>query len=136
MTTTTPATRATPAIRVLCAVDAVLLAISGIIHLRLWFQAYRHVPTLDILFLLQVIAAFVLAIALIVVRHRLVVAAALALVLGTIAGYFLALTVGIFGFKDPGATGESNLVLAVEIAAVILLAITGWLMVRPAGRSA
>jgi hypothetical protein len=133
--TTTTITRAQPAVRVLCAMAAVLLVVSGIIHLRLWFQAYRHVHILDALFLVQVAAAWVVAIALIVARHLLVVVAALALMAGTIIGFIMARTVGIFGFKDPSSTGEAILVLVVEIAAVIILAITAWMLWRPAARS-
>jgi hypothetical protein len=33
---------------------------SGLIHLHLWDIAYRHVQTLDVLFLVQVIVAVVL----------------------------------------------------------------------------
>lgn len=134
--TTTTTTRAHPAVRVLCAVAAVLLVVSGIIHLRLWFQAYRHVHILDALFLVQVAAAWLLAVALIVARHLLVVAAALALMVGTMAGFIMARTVGIFGFKDPSSTSEAILVLVVEIVAAIILAISAWMLWRPAARSA
>ena len=36
--------------------DAGLLVASGLIHLHLWDIAYRHVKTLDVLFLVQVAA--------------------------------------------------------------------------------
>jgi hypothetical protein len=129
--TTTTRTRATPAIWALSAVNAALVAVSGSIHLNLWLIAYRHVKTLDVLFLVQVAAALLTALALIAVRHRLVVAAALALMVGTIVGFILVRTVGLFGFKLTFSSGEANLVLVDEIVAVIMLAITGWLLWRP-----
>jgi hypothetical protein len=101
--------------------DAGLLVASGLIHLHLWDIAYRHVKTLDQLFLVQVAAALVLALALLFTRHLLVVAASWLLMAGTI---------GIFGFKLTFTSGLANTVLIIEIAAVILLAITGWLMRR------
>ena len=55
--------------------------------------------TLDLLFLVQVAACLVLAIALLATRHVLVVAAAWLLMAGTIVGFILARSVGIFGFK-------------------------------------
>jgi hypothetical protein len=110
--------------------DAGLLIASGLIHLHLWDIAYRHVKTLDQLFLVQVAAALVLALALLVTRHVLVVLASLLLMAGTIVGFLLARSVGIFGFKLTFTSGLANTVLVIEIAAVILLAITAWLMHR------
>jgi hypothetical protein len=53
---------------------AVLLAVSAGIHLDLYLTGYRSIPTIGWLFLLQVIAGFVLAVA-VVVRSPLVAAA-------------------------------------------------------------
>jgi hypothetical protein len=108
--------------------DAGLLIASGLIHLHLWDIAYRHVKTLDRLFLVQVAACVVLAVALLVTRRLIVVLASLLLMAGTIVGFLLARSVGIFGFKLTFSSGLANTVLVIEIAAVILLAITGWLM--------
>jgi hypothetical protein len=110
--------------------DAGLMIASGLIHLHLWDIAYRHVKTLDQLFLVQVVAALVLAVALLVTRHVLVVVASLLLMAGTIVGFLLARSVGIFGFKLTFSSGLATTVLVVEIAAVVLLAITGWLIRR------
>jgi hypothetical protein len=41
--------------------DAGLLVTSGLIHLHLWDIAYRHVKTLDVLFLVQVAACLLAA---------------------------------------------------------------------------
>ncbi len=114
--------------------DAGLLVASGLIHLHLWDIAYRHVETLDQLFLVQVAACLVLAIALLATRHVLVVAAAWLLMAGTIVGFLLARSVGIFGFKLNVTTGIANTVLIVEIAGVIMLAITGLMMRRADAR--
>jgi hypothetical protein len=116
--------------------DAALLVASGLIHLHLWDIAYRHVPTLRFLFLIQVAATILMAIVLLITRHLLVVLASLALMAGTIVGFVLADTVGIFGFKIPVTTTIAIEVLVIEIAGVILLAITGALMWTSAGRPA
>jgi hypothetical protein len=110
--------------------DAGLMIASGLIHLHLWDIAYRHVKTLDQLFLVQVVAALLLAVALLVTRHLLVVLASLLLMAGTIVGFLLARSVGIFGFKLTFTSGLANTVLIIEIAAVILLAITALLIRR------
>ena len=111
--------------------DAGLLVASGLIHLHLWDIAYRHVKTLDVLFLVQVIVALLLAVALLLTRRVIVVLASLLLMAGTIVGFFLARSVGIFGFKLTFTSGLANTVLIIEIVAVVLLAITAVLM-RPA----
>jgi hypothetical protein len=110
--------------------DAALLITSGLIHLHLWDIAYRHVATLDVLFLIQVVLCLGAAAALLVTRHLLVVLGALALMAGTIAGFLLARTVGIFGFRLTFSTTEANVVLAVEAAGIVLLGLTAWLMTR------
>jgi len=110
--------------------DAGLLVASGLIHLHLWDIAYRHVKTLDVLFLVQVIVALLLAVALLLTRRVIVVLASLLLMAGTIVGFFLARSVGIFGFKLTFTSGLANTVLIIEIVAVVSLAITSVLM-RP-----
>jgi hypothetical protein len=110
--------------------DAGLLVTSGLIHLHLWDIAYRHVKTLDVLFLVQVILCLLAAVALLVTRHLLVVLGAAALMAGTIVGFVLARTVGIFGFHLTFSSGLADTVLVVEAAAVVLLAATVWLQRR------
>jgi hypothetical protein len=95
--------------------DAGLLVTSGLIHVHLWDIAYRHVKTLDVLFLVQVVLCL------------LVVLGAAALMAGTIVGFALARTVGIFGFRLTFSSGLADTVLVVEAVAVVLLAVTGWL---------
>jgi hypothetical protein len=107
--------------------DAGLLVTSGLIHLHLWDIAYRHVKTLDVLFLVQVVLCLLAALTLLVTRHVLVVLGAAALMAGTIVGFTLARTVGIFGFRLTFSSGLAYTVLAVEGAAVVLLAVTAWL---------
>ena len=114
----------------LAVVDAGLLIASGAIHLHLWDIAYRHVPTLGPLFLVQACSALVIGLAVLLTRHILAVAAGLALCAGTIAGFILARTIGIFGFKLTFSSGLANLVLVIEIVAIIALAITGTLLLR------
>jgi hypothetical protein len=109
--------------------DAGLLITSGLIHLHLWDIAYRHVKTLDVLFLVQVAACLLAALALLATRHLLVVLGALALMAGTIVGFILARTVGIFGFRLTFSTGLANTVLVVEAAAIVLLTVTASLQI-------
>jgi hypothetical protein len=108
--------------------DAGLLITSGLIHLHLWDVAYRHVKTLDVLFLVQVVLCLLAALAVLITRHLLVVLAAAALMAGTMVGFILARTVGIFGFHLTFSSGLAYTVLIVEGAGVVLLSLTAWLL--------
>jgi hypothetical protein len=110
--------------------DAGLLVTSGLIHLHLWDIAYRHVKTLDVLFLVQVAACLLAALILLVTRHVLVVLGAAMLMAGTIVGFLLARAVGIFGFRLTFSSAEAYTVLVVEGAAIVLLSVTAWLQLN------
>jgi hypothetical protein len=114
----------------LYAVDSLLLIASGAIHLHLWDIAYRHVATLDVLFPVQTAASVLLAFGLLALRRQILVAAGLLLMAGTIAGFILARTVGIVGFKLTFFSGEAIAVLIIEAVAIVALAVTGWAMRR------
>jgi hypothetical protein len=111
-------------------IDAGLLIVSGAIHLHLWDIAYRHVGTLDVLFPVQAAAAIIAAIVLLVTRHILVVVGSALLMAGTIVGFILARTVGIFGFHLTFSSGLANLVLVVEAAAIVALGVTAGVLAR------
>ncbi len=116
--------RSSGAMWLLYVVDAGLLVTSGLIHLHLWDIAYRHVKTLDVLFLVQVGAALVAAVLLLSTRHLLVILGSAALMAGTIVGFLLARTSGVFGFHLSFSSGLANVVLVVEAVAVVTLALT------------
>jgi hypothetical protein len=128
--TSKAAASGTAALWTLLVIDAALLITSGSIHLDLWNIAYRHVNVLGPLFLVQVIAAFVLAVGVLVTRHILAVVASLGLVIGTIIGFILVITIGLFNFKLPFISGEAWTTLIVEAVAIVTLTATGLLMVR------
>jgi predicted lipoprotein with Yx(FWY)xxD motif len=111
-------------------IGAGLLAATGAIHLDLYLTGYRTVPTIGILFLLQVIAAFVLALAVLALRNRLVAAAGALLFAGTLGGYLLSIWVGLFGFREVWTV--AGLVAGViEVAGFLVL---GVVAVAPAER--
>jgi predicted lipoprotein with Yx(FWY)xxD motif len=81
-------------------VGAALLVASGAIHLDLYVTGYRTIPTIGPLFLLQVIAAFVLAAAILVTGNWVVEAAGAGFAVSVLGGYLLSLWVGLFGFTE------------------------------------
>ncbi len=85
-------------------VGAALLVASGAIHLDLYVTGYRTIPTIGPLFLLQVIAAFVLAAAILVTGNWLVEVAGAGFAVSVLGGYLLSLWVGLFGFTEVRTT--------------------------------
>ena len=104
-----------------------LLIATAAIHLDLYLTGYRTIPTIGWLFLLQVIAAFALGLAVLVVPGRLVIPSRLAAAAGagfalaTLGGYLLTVWIGLFGFKEVRTTAGIAAGV-VEVAAFLVLA--------------
>ncbi len=98
-----------------------LLVATGAIHLDLYLTGYRSIPTIGWLFLLQVIAAFGLGVAVLATGAWLAAAAGAGFALATLGGYLLSLWIGLFGFKEVRTT--TGIVAGViEVAAFAALA--------------
>ena len=107
-----------------------LLAATAGIHLDLYLTGYRSIPTIGWLFLLQVIAAFALAVAVLASGSRLAAAAGAGFALSTLGGYLLTVWIGLFGFTEVRTT--AGIVAGViEVAAFAALAV---LAATPVGR--
>jgi predicted lipoprotein with Yx(FWY)xxD motif len=99
---------------------AAFLTASGAIHLDLYLTGYNSIPTIGPLFLLQIIAAFGLAIAIPATGHRLAYAAGAGFAIATLGGYLLSLKVGLFGFTEVRTT--SGIVAGIiDVAAFAVL---------------
>jgi predicted lipoprotein with Yx(FWY)xxD motif len=103
-----------------------LLIATGAIHLDLYLTGYRTIPTIGWLFLLQVIAAFGLGLAVLAIPSRLFVPSRLAAAAGagfalaTLGGYLLSVWIGLFGFKEVSTTA-GIVAGALEVAAFLVL---------------
>jgi predicted lipoprotein with Yx(FWY)xxD motif len=107
-----------------------LLIATAAIHLDLYLTGYRTIPTIGWLFLLQVIAGFVLAAGVLLLGSRLLAAAGAGFALSTLGGYLLTVWIGLFGFKEVRTT--AGIVAGViEVAAFAVLAV---LALIPAAR--
>lgn len=106
-----------PLVSGLAWIGALLLVLSAGIHLHLWSQSYRHIPTIGPLFLLQGIAGIGLAIIVAVFRHRLALIGASLFAVGTIGGLLLSVYVGLFGFKDSLSAPYATMSLILEAVA-------------------
>jgi predicted lipoprotein with Yx(FWY)xxD motif len=117
-----------------------LLIATAAIHLDLYLTGYRTIPTIGWLFLLQVVAAFALALAVLAIPSRFVTPSRLAagagagFALATLGGYLLSVWTGLFGFKEV-RTGAGIAAGIVEVAAFAVLAALA-LAPAPAGGAA
>ena len=98
-----------------------LLVATGAIHLDLYLTGYRTIPTIGWLFLLQVIAAFGLALAVGLLGSRIAAVFGALFALATLGGYLLTIWFGLFGFREVRTT--AGIVAGViEVAAFAALA--------------
>jgi predicted lipoprotein with Yx(FWY)xxD motif len=138
-------TLARPLLRV---TGAGLLAASAAIHLDLYLTGYRSIPTIGWLFLVQVIAAFALAAAILLaplaarpVLDAGLSAAGAVFALATLGGYLLSLWAGLFGFREIRTTagivaGVLEIAAFAALAALAAAMAAGILAGLPASRSA
>src|ERR1700704_3968028 len=104
-----------------------LLIATAAIHLDLYLTGYRTIPVIGWLFLLQVIAALGLGLAVLAIPRRLATPSRLAagagagFALATLGGYLLSAWTGLFGFKEV-RTGAGIAACLVEVAAFVVLA--------------
>lgn len=111
-------------------VGAGLLAATAAIHLDLYLTGYRTIPTIGWMFLLQVIVAFALALAVLVAPlvarstwlPATAAAAGAGFAIATLGGYLLSLWVGLFGFREVRTT--AGIVAGIiDVAAFAVLAL-------------
>jgi hypothetical protein len=103
---------------------AVLLAWIGYIHLHLWAEGYRQIPTDGPLFLLDAVAGFALALALLAWPRPLAGLLAAGYIVSDLGALLISLTVGLFGFKE--SISAAFVVQTLAIEAITLLALLSW----------
>ena len=102
-----------------------LVAAMAGIHLYLWTQGYRDMPTIGPLFLVNGIVGAILTLAVLAAPARplpIVTGATALFTAGTLGALVLSLTVGLFGFADSLAAPLAVATIGVESAGVVVLA--------------
>jgi hypothetical protein len=106
---------------VLCVAGAVLLVLSGLIHLHLWDTGYRHIATIGPLFLVQGVVGILVALAVAALRWPVIALAGALFAAGTVGGLVLSVEVGLFGFRDSFSAPYATVSLVLESVAVVVL---------------
>jgi hypothetical protein len=103
-----------------------LLVWSGYIHFHLWKGGdYRDIPTIGPLFLLQSVVGLVLGLTVAAVHRVWAAILGVGFAASTMAGFFISVEHGLFGFKDSSSAPFAHLALIIEIAAVVVLLVAG-----------
>jgi hypothetical protein len=101
--------------------SAALLAWIGYLHLHLWLEGYRQIPTDGPLFLLDAVAGLALAVLLLLWAAPLTGLAAAGYTVSTLAALLISLSVGLFGFRESIAASYVTQSLAIETITVLTL---------------
>jgi hypothetical protein len=100
---------------------AALLIWIGYIHLHLWLEGYRHIPTNGPLFLLDAIAGFALAAVLLAWPRPLAGLLAAGYTAATLGALIISLSVGLFGFRESISASYVTETLVIETITVLAL---------------
>jgi hypothetical protein len=112
---------------------ALALLATGVAHIEQYsVDNYSTVPTIGTLFLLNFVAAIVIAVGLIAPLRRVtgrytdairavLAVGGIALAIGSLAGLFVSETTGLFGFVEHGYRMAIVVAIAVEVAATVFL---------------
>jgi len=104
-----------------------LLAWIGYIHLHLWQEGYRHIPTNGPLFLLDAVAGFVLAAVLLTWPRPLAGLLAAGYTASTLGALIISLSVGLFGFRE--SISASFVTESLTIDSITVLGLISWTIV-------
>jgi membrane-bound ClpP family serine protease len=103
-----------------------LLVWVAAIHLHLWSEGYRQIPTIGRLFLADAVAGFVLAALLLVWPSPLAGLLGAGFMVSTLVGLILSINIGLFGFQESIEASfviESILLESIGTAALLAWAV-------------
>ncbi len=110
-----------------------LLAATASIHLDLYLTGFKNIPTIGWLFLLQIIAGFALAVAVLATGNPVAAALGAGFAVATLGGYLLSIWVGLFGFSETRTT--AGIVAGIlEVAAFAVLGLFAVMAARAGSR--
>jgi hypothetical protein len=79
---------------------ALAVLVSAYVHLKLWFDGFRHLDKIGPAFMTNAVAGVVIAILLVAWRHWLPPLLAVGFGLSTLGGFVIAATWGLFGLHE------------------------------------
>jgi hypothetical protein len=104
--------------------SAAILVLIGYIHLHLWQEGYRQIPTDGPFFLVAALAGFALAAVLLAWARPVAGLLAAGFAAGTLGALLISLSVGLFGFRE--SIQASYVVESIVIEAIATVTLAGW----------
>jgi hypothetical protein len=103
---------------------ALSLAVSATSHAYLYIHGYQHIPMIGVAFLIQASVSFSLAVLIVVGGPWWLQWGAATMAGGSLVGFALSRTVGLFGFSERGwdPSPHAALAVAAEVLCVLLWA--------------
>ena len=105
---------------------AVAVLVSGYIHLKLWLDGTRHLDVIGPAFMVNAVAAVVIAVMLLTWRHWIPLFLTVGFGASTFAAFVISATVGLFDVNESFSGGYELTSLVVEAAAVVLGVWAAW----------
>jgi hypothetical protein len=102
-------------------IGSLLVLAAGAIHLWLYFDFFRHVHVIGVLFLLNAAGAAVIGATLLLSSHPMFVTAGVLYAALTLAGFFFSVYHGLFGYEERLRGPWQEAAGGLEIAAIVVL---------------
>lgn len=104
--------------------------VSGIVHLKLWFDGFRDIDVIGPSFMLNAVAGAVIAALLLAWRHWIPLFLAVGFGASTLGAFVISATVGLFGVHERW-TGASVLTAAAAEVVAVLGGLVAWWQETP-----
>jgi hypothetical protein len=98
---------------------ALAVLVSAYVHLKLWFDGFRHLDKIGPAFMTNAVAGVVIAILLVAWRHWLPPLLAVGFGLSTLGGFVIAATWGLFGLHEHWVGWAVWTAAGAEVVAII-----------------
>jgi hypothetical protein len=98
---------------------AVAVLVSGATHLKLWFDGFRDIAMIGPSFMINAVAALVIAVLLLSWRHWLPLLLAVGFGAATLGAFVVSATVGLFGVHEVWSGGPQITCAVAEVAAIL-----------------
>jgi hypothetical protein len=93
--------------------------VSGVVHLKLWFDGFRDLHVIGPAFMLNAVAGLVIAVLLVAWRHWIPLLLALGFGACTLGAFVISATVGLFGVHEVWTGGAVLTAAFCEVVAVL-----------------
>jgi hypothetical protein len=111
--------RGTETTMVLRMLAAAAVLVSAAVHLRLWFDVFRHTDVVGPAFMVNAVGGAIIAVLLVTWRHWIPLVLAVGFGVSTLGAFIIAATAGLYGVHEHWTGWEVWTAAAAEVVAII-----------------